>query len=107
MSRPTFEQSLSELESIVRKLESSELGLDEALAQYELGIKHLKSCYHLLQIAERRIELVRGIDADGKPITESYAVEEDATLTDKAAARSRKRSAANRRSQVDESGTLF
>jgi len=66
----SFEDSLKELEKIVGELESGKLGLSDALARYEEGVKHLKGCQHLLAKAERKIELLSGVDADGNPITE-------------------------------------
>ena len=69
---PTFEQSLERLEQIVHALEEGELGLTEALAQYEEGVKLLRQSYELLQRAERRIELLSGVDAEGNPITQPF-----------------------------------
>jgi exodeoxyribonuclease VII small subunit len=65
----SFEHSLAELETIVRDLEEGQLGLDEALTRYEQGVKHLKHCYHLLQNAERKIELLTGVTDDGTAVT--------------------------------------
>ena len=48
----------SELEKIVAELESGKLGLSDALARYEEGVKHLKGCQQLLEMAERKIELL-------------------------------------------------
>src|SRR5215470_5717111 len=64
----SFEDSLKELEKIVGELESGKLGLSDALARYEEGVKHLKGCQQLLEMAERKIELLSGVDADGNPI---------------------------------------
>jgi len=72
-----FEQSLARLEEIVHALEDGSLGLNEALAQYEQGVKLLRQSYDLLQRAERRIELLSGVDAEGNPVTEPF----DATAT--------------------------
>ena len=41
------------------------MGLSESLAQYETGIGYLKYCYGQLREAERRIELLSGVDEDG------------------------------------------
>ena len=68
----SFEDSLEELEKIVAELESGKLGLSDALARYEEGVKHLKGCQQLLEMAERKIELLSGVDADGNPITEPF-----------------------------------
>ena len=70
-----FEHSLAELETIVHALEDGQLGLAEALARYEQGVKHLKHCYQLLQQAERKIELLTGVADDGTPITQPFDVE--------------------------------
>ena len=87
----SFEESLAELEAIVGELESGKLGLSDALARYEQGVKHLKSCHGLLERAERRIELLSGVDAEGNPITEPYDDQEHGSLEEKAAARGRRR----------------
>lgn len=89
---PSFEDSLSELEAIVGELESGKLGLSDALARYEQGVKHLKSCQQLLERVERKIEILSGMDAEGNPITEPFDESEHASLEDKAAARGRRRS---------------
>ena len=88
---PTFEESLGELESIVGELESGKLGLSDALARYELGVKHLKSCHELLERVERKIELLSGLDAEGNPITAPFDEGDDASLEEKASARGRRR----------------
>ena len=69
----TFEESLAELEAIVRDLEDGATGLDESLAHYEAGIGLLKHCYAQLRQAEQRILLLSGTDADGQPLTEPFA----------------------------------
>jgi exodeoxyribonuclease VII small subunit len=112
----SFEQSLDELEKIVAELESGKLGLSEALARYEQGVKHLKACQQLLERAERKIELLSGVDADGNPVTEPFHEGEIDTLKAKAAARGRRRSTAAKASavkfavrddDVDDPGRLF
>lgn len=100
----SFEQSLQELEAIVGKLESGKLGLADSLQEYETGVKHLKACYRLLTEAERRIALVSGLDASGKPRTAPLDASEDESLTTKSTARSRRRSAPG---EVDDGSSLF
>jgi exodeoxyribonuclease VII small subunit len=67
--QPSFEQALAELEQVVHDLEEGDLGLSESLARYEQGVKRLRECYAILERAERRIELLTAVDADGKPRT--------------------------------------
>jgi exodeoxyribonuclease VII small subunit len=88
---PSFEESLGELEAIVGELESGKLGLSDALARYEEGVKHLKSCHQLLERVERKIEILSGMDAEGNPITQPFDEQEHGSLEEKAAARGRRR----------------
>lgn len=100
----SFEDALAELDSIVADLEGGELGLDESLARYEEGVARLRRCHAELESAERRIELLSGIDAEGNPVTEPF----DAEATTDPSARSAKRVAGNRkRRDVDDSSSLF
>ena len=107
--RPTFEKSLEELETIVEKLEGGQLGLAESLEEYELGVKHLRSCYDQLSTAERRIELVSQVDATGKPQTDPFDDESTASLDEKGAPRSRRvaKRKATKASEVDDTTSLF
>lgn len=88
----TFEESLSSLESIVQQLETGKLPLGESLAQYEEGVGFLKTCYSQLSSAERRIELLSGVDAEGNPIAEPLPDEGGGNLAEKAKNRSKRRS---------------
>ena len=55
----TFEENLKELETIVTKLESGEVGLDEALELYEKGIKLSAVCKERLETAKQKIETLK------------------------------------------------
>jgi exodeoxyribonuclease VII small subunit len=117
---PSFEQALLQLEQIVHQLEDGEIGLAEALTHYEQGVRLLKDCYGLLERAERRIELLSGVDADGNPVTEPFDDEASLALEQKAQSRTRRRSrkatgdpsggespASSATDDVDTSGSLF
>jgi len=86
---PNFEAALERLEAIVRRLEDGDVGLAEALAHYEQGVSLLKNCYDLLENAERRIELLMGVDAEGNAVTEPF--DDQATHDSEAPAASRGR----------------
>jgi exodeoxyribonuclease VII small subunit len=88
---PTFEQALDQLEKLVHQLEEGEIGLAEALDHYETGIGLLKQCYGLLQRAERRIELLSGVDAAGNPVTEPFGDDGERPLDEKSQNRARRR----------------
>jgi exodeoxyribonuclease VII small subunit len=53
-----FEAALSELESIVKRLEDGELPLESSLALYERGVELSRFCHSRLEQAERRIEIL-------------------------------------------------
>jgi exodeoxyribonuclease VII small subunit len=55
---PNFENSLQQLNEAVRRLESGDLALEEALQAFEEGIRHSRDCQRLLQRAEERIEMI-------------------------------------------------
>ena len=55
---PNFEDSLQQLNEAVRRLESGDLALEEALQAFEEGIRHSRDCHQLLQSAEERIEMI-------------------------------------------------
>ena len=52
----TFEENLKELEDIATNLESGDLGLDEAIKEFEKGIKLSKECSNKLDEAEIKEE---------------------------------------------------
>jgi exodeoxyribonuclease VII small subunit len=111
---PCFEESLAELESIVRELEDGQIGLSEALARYEQGVKLLRECYSLLERAERRIELLSGIDAAGNAQTVPFDDQASLELAQKSQRRASRRpapppppAAAEPEAEIDEPGTLF
>lgn len=90
-SEDSFEESLARLESIVSDLEGGELGLSESLERYEEGIGRLKQCHAQLESAEKRVELLSGVDAEGNPITTDFDQHEDEALDAKRSGRSSKR----------------
>ena len=91
--QPTFEDALKRLEEIVHSLEEGDIGLNQALQRYEEGVKLLRQSYDLLQRAERRIELLSGVDAEGNPVTQPFDDTATFDLDAPAKRRSRRRSA--------------
>jgi exodeoxyribonuclease VII small subunit len=72
---PRFEEALAQLEALVRKLESGELDLEQALSTFEAGVALAKLCSGRLEAAELRIvKLEQG--ANG-PVERELALEED------------------------------
>ena len=89
----SFEQALAKLEEIVHDLEEGEVGLADAIQRYEEGIKLLKQCHGLLECAERKIELLSGVDASGNAVVQPFDDESSVALQEKGQSRSRRRSA--------------
>lgn len=58
MAKKTFEQSLKQLELIVRELESGDLPLELALKKFEEGVELSKFCSQKLEETERRITML-------------------------------------------------
>lgn len=56
--RPSFENALSRLETIVEKLDEDGLSLEESIELYEEGITLSKQCSETLEDAELRIQNV-------------------------------------------------
>lgn len=55
---PDFEQALSDLETIVERLEHGELPLEESLKQFERGVQLARSCQELLEQAEQKVQIL-------------------------------------------------
>ena len=60
---PEFSKQLERLEAIVRKLESEELDLDEALKLFEEGVERLRSEREQLAQAELKVKKVLEIES--------------------------------------------
>ncbi len=54
----SFEEAMNELDSVVRRLESGNIKLDEAVATYERGVKLQKHCAQKLSLAKAKIDLL-------------------------------------------------
>ena len=54
----TLEDSLKNLEQVVKSLESDSLSLEDSLKKFEEGIELYKSCKDSLGKAEKRIKLL-------------------------------------------------
>lgn len=59
---PDFESALSELEALVRKLESGELSLDASLAEFKRGVELTRHCQVVLDKAQLTVEQLADIE---------------------------------------------
>ena len=71
-----FEDALKRLEDIVRELENSEVGLDQALELFEEGTKLSKFCAKKLSNVEKRVEILKK-DEKGDEVLELFKELED------------------------------
>jgi len=71
-----FEKSLTRLEEVVKRLESTDLSLDEAMKLFEEGVKLSRDCQKQLEEAEGRVEILLK-KADGKMQAEPFETKED------------------------------
>ncbi|MFJ1269828.1 exodeoxyribonuclease VII small subunit [Legionella lytica] len=65
-----FEQSIGELEEIVRQLEKGELTLEDSLKQFEKGISLARRCQDVLQQAEQKIEILTTAQSSAEPFSD-------------------------------------
>jgi exodeoxyribonuclease VII small subunit len=70
-----FETTLSELETIIEKMESGQLSLEESLKYFEDGIKLSRVCQTALREAEQKVQLL--IDHNGELRAEPFIIESD------------------------------
>lgn len=65
--KKSFEESLKQLEEIVREMESGDLPLEQAFKKYEAGIAHAQYCKKILNQTEEKITiLTQGLDGSLK-----------------------------------------
>jgi len=62
--QPDLEKSLAELEKIVATLEEGDIPLEQALKQFEKGIKISRDCQTALQSAEQRVQVLMNGDLE-------------------------------------------
>jgi exodeoxyribonuclease VII small subunit len=71
-----FEQSLAQLETIVKSMETGNLTLEQSLQQFEQGMKLSGLCQEALTQAEQKVELLVE-NAAGRFETEAFYEEDD------------------------------
>jgi exodeoxyribonuclease VII small subunit len=71
-----FESAITELETIVKRLEDGDLALEKSLELFERGVQLSRFCHSKLEEAERRVEILteRG---EVRPAPASLAADDD------------------------------
>jgi len=67
---PDFEQSLTELEALVAKLEQGDVPLEEALKTFERGVALTRQCQTALRIAQQKVEVL--LSRNGEETVEPF-----------------------------------
>ena len=61
----SFEDALSELESLVDTLEKGDLSLEDSLKSFERGVELTRSCQEALKAAEQKVRSLSPPSEDG------------------------------------------
>jgi exodeoxyribonuclease VII small subunit len=72
---PDFEQSLTELEALVAKLEQGDVPLEEALKTFERGVALTRQCQTALRTAQQKVEVL--LTKKGEETIESLVDEDE------------------------------
>lgn len=73
-----FEEAMQKLDAEVRRLESAELTIDEALASFEESVRLVKICNEKLEAAECRVRMLTE-SADGTVTDVPFGAQTDET----------------------------
>ena len=74
-----FEKALSELESLVERLERGDVPLDEALRTFERGVALTRHCQACLQAAQQKVEIL--LKRSGEPAVQPFEDSGEANST--------------------------
>ncbi len=69
--QPDFEQSLTELEALVAKLEQGDVPLEDALKTFERGVTLTRQCQSALRAAQQKVEIL--LARNGEETVESFS----------------------------------
>ncbi|HJR72000.1 MAG TPA: exodeoxyribonuclease VII small subunit [Gammaproteobacteria bacterium] len=71
-----LEKTLEELEALVTRLEAGDLPLEQALKEFERGVKLTRACQAALQEAEQKVEILLKKTASAEPSPFAPSTEE-------------------------------
>jgi exodeoxyribonuclease VII small subunit len=74
-SKTTLEDTLSQLESLISKLDEEGVSLEDSLAAFEQGIKLARDAQTALQEAEQRVQLL--MEKDGGTAIEPLQINDE------------------------------
>lgn len=62
LSKLSYEKAISQLESIIARIESGEVSLEESLSQYKRGAALVRRCREVLDSAKVEVERIAASD---------------------------------------------
>jgi exodeoxyribonuclease VII small subunit len=68
-----FEDSLSELEQLVERMEQGNLPLEESLKLFERGVQLTRTCQKALKEAEQKVQIL--LEENGEPTLQPFTDE--------------------------------
>lgn len=74
----SFEEALTRLETVVKKLESGELSLDDSLKHFQEGIRLSRVCREILAEVEYKVDYLLREEGFGEPEKSEEKEEEGA-----------------------------
>lgn len=74
---PSFEEAIRRLGQIVEQLERGDLPLEDSLGLFEEGVKLARLSQKRLDVADKRIDELLGVNADGEAMTRKFDVKLD------------------------------
>lgn len=72
---PDFEHTLSELETLVERMEKGELTLEASLGDFERGIQLIRLCQKSLAEAEQKVQIL--MEKDGAAQAEPFESDDE------------------------------
>ncbi len=72
---PDFEQSLTQLEAVVERMEQGDLPIEEALKAFEEGVKLTRECQDILQQTEQKVQIL--VEQQGELKARPFQEEQD------------------------------
>lgn len=72
---PDFEQSLTQLEAVVERMEQGDLPIEEALKAFEEGVKLTRECQEILDQTEQKVQVL--VEQQGEMKARPFQEEQD------------------------------
>ena len=69
-----FEQSLTDLQTLVERLENGELSLEDSLTAFEQGVRLTRDCQNALAQAEQKVQVL--LEREGELAEEPFEADQ-------------------------------